>query len=231
MTTRLRFERRGFRSAWPSAALLLLLLASCQPRSVLVTTTADGGPGSLRAAIDAANAAGATATRIALPTGTYDLTRCGADDTNAAGDLDITTDAKVSLVATGPNAVIRQTCANERLLHVLGQGLFTLAGVTLTGGRTDGSGGALLTTADAEITRSNIHHNSATLTGGGLSIGGRLTISETSVTENSVSHTLFFPGSSPSQLQAPVSGGGIEAKSVEGDTITVANNSLNGCTT
>jgi hypothetical protein len=87
----------------------VVLLAGCDPKLVTVTTTADSGAGSLRAAIDAANAAGAAGARIELAPGTYDLTRCSGDDANAGGDLDITTSAPVSLVAVGPNVVSRQT--------------------------------------------------------------------------------------------------------------------------
>ena len=45
-----------------------------------------------------------------IPSGTHELRRCGADDTNAGGNLDVTSTTPVTLVGTGPSVIIRQTC-------------------------------------------------------------------------------------------------------------------------
>lgn len=78
--------------------------------------TANGGRGSLRAAISAANAGAPVVSRIEIPTGTYELSACGADNSNAASDLDLRVNQPIALVATGPDVVVRQTCAGERVL-------------------------------------------------------------------------------------------------------------------
>ncbi len=101
---------------------------------ITVTTTSDGGAGSLRAAVDTANAA-ATPTTIVLAAGaTYDLTLCGAtEDANTSGDLDLTGAHLVTIDADG--AVINQTCSGERVLHSLtGTGGLTIIAATITGG-------------------------------------------------------------------------------------------------
>src|SRR5687767_14897629 len=77
-----------------ATASALLAFTSCEePKQLEVRTTLDKpGGNSLRGAIHAANAAGVRGALITLPPGTYDLTRCGSDDSNASGDLDIYTD-------------------------------------------------------------------------------------------------------------------------------------------
>ena len=91
-----------------AAVLVGGLLGGASPAAAApdVTTTADGGAGSLRAAVLAADASGA-AEVIELPPGTYALTRCGADDTGANGDLDLTTAAAVTLRAPSGGVTIR----------------------------------------------------------------------------------------------------------------------------
>jgi hypothetical protein len=51
------------------------------------------------------------------------------DDGNAMGDLDIVSDAKVTLVALEPGVTIKQTCAGERVIDQRGRGMLTLKGV------------------------------------------------------------------------------------------------------
>jgi hypothetical protein len=149
------------------AVLVGGLLGAASPAAAApaVTTTADGGAGSLRAAVLAANASGAAET-IDLPPGTYALTRCGADDTGANGDLDLTTAAAVTLRAPSGGVTIRQTCAGERVLqsHAAG-GRTVLQRVTVTGGSVTGAAGAA-----AE--------------GGGLWVRGDLALLQATVTGN-----------------------------------------------
>ncbi len=96
----------------------------------------DGAPGSLRDALNQAQQLTNGEVRIELPAGTYALTQCAvADDTNASGDLDSLSNLPLTLAATGPGVVIRQTCAGERVLDHRGSGLLTLIGVTIEGGQ------------------------------------------------------------------------------------------------
>src|SRR5688500_18849671 len=111
----------GSRAIALGTLLLGNLALSCGPEPLSVTTTADGGRGSLRAAIDRANASGLQSIRIEVPPGTYALTQCGADDTNAGGDLDITVQVPITIVATEPGVVIQQTCEGERVFEHHGQ--------------------------------------------------------------------------------------------------------------
>ena len=120
MNTRLRVGmnngiRRALSLRVALGAALALLSLSCEPSTVIaVTSGEDGANGSLRAAVNAANAAGQSGVRIEIPSGTYALTRCSADDDNRGGDLDLTSARPVTIVGTGPGVVIRQTCAEIR---------------------------------------------------------------------------------------------------------------------
>src|SRR6476659_5279322 len=101
---------RPFLLALASAALAWILFeAPAWAATIPVTTTADESGAtptacSLREAITAANTdsavggcpAGSGADIISLPAGTYTLTLVGSDDTNAAGDLDISSDVTIS---------------------------------------------------------------------------------------------------------------------------------------
>jgi hypothetical protein len=161
-----------------------------------VTTTADGGPGSLRAAVVAASAS-ATAVVVDVPAGTYELTRCGADDTGDSGDLDLRTAAPVTLRAPSGGVTVRQTCAGERVLEShAAEGRLTLDRLTVTGGSVTGpaaEGGGLRVRGDVVLRRAVVTGNSArgvdgadatTVTsapgaggsarGGGLWVGGSL---------------------------------------------------------
>jgi predicted outer membrane repeat protein len=143
------------------------LSASCEPDlQIEVTSTADGGPGSLRDAIDEANSAPRTV-RIRLAPGTYALTQCAADDDNTGGDLDVTASVAVFIEAAGPGVVIRQDCAGERLFDGLGTGLLSFKGVTLTGGTVVGRGGAIQG-RDVHLAGVTVRGNRATVAGGGI---------------------------------------------------------------
>ena len=166
--------------------------------TVTVNTTADGGPGSLRAAIDRANA-GATPTTIVLVHGsTYDLTRCDGDgttedDTDVAGDLDVL--AAQPVTVKGRGATIRQTCPHadhERVLDLRGDGPVLLDQVTITGGfggspedRTGHLLGGGIRTVAGPLTldRSTVTGNSAE-TGGGIWAGHALTLRRSIVSDN-----------------------------------------------
>ncbi|HEY6557886.1 MAG TPA: choice-of-anchor Q domain-containing protein [Polyangiaceae bacterium] len=167
-------------------ALALSGAACDSPGTFVVGTTSDSGDDSLRAAIAWANASSERNVRIELPQGEYELTSCGSDDTNARGDLDLTTERSVTIVATAPGVVIRQTCSGERVLHSLGSGLLTLSRVQLSGGSVVGSDPA------------------KPAQGGGLRARGSVRLEQVTIAENSVTGA---PGQSAPAGQAPITGG------------------------
>ncbi|HEY6556952.1 MAG TPA: choice-of-anchor Q domain-containing protein [Polyangiaceae bacterium] len=160
------------------------LSASCEPDLVIeVTSTADGGAGSLRSAIHDANSAPRTV-RIKLAPGTYALTQCAADDDNTGGDLDVTGSVAVFIEATGPGVVIRQDCAGERLFDGRGTGLLSFNGVTLTGGTAVGSGGAIQG-RDVHLAGVTVRGNRATVSGGGIA-ATTLIADDSTISENAL---------------------------------------------
>jgi hypothetical protein len=172
----------------------LLVLAQAQPAGainvVTVTSTTDGGPGSLRAAFDTANSDGDD-TEIVLQAGaTYDLTRCGPDDdANAVGDLDHTEFGK-ALTITGHRAVIRQTCAGQRVIDEMGSRCapdfsicfsltLRITDLVITGGNVTDDGGAIRAQqnpssggANVDLRRSAVIGNRAGGDGGAVSSAG-----------------------------------------------------------
>src|SRR5690606_15559995 len=121
-----------------------------------VTTTADSGAGSLRQAIIDANGNGQADTITFAPgLGTIDLT---------SGELDITDD----LTITDPEGDVSiDTGGSGRIVDVFDAGSVTISGLTLSGGSTGGSGGAILSrTTDLTVTDSTVTGN-ATGTDGG----------------------------------------------------------------
>jgi len=131
------------------------------PTFLNVTTVDDvvnGGDGlvSLREAIDVARGTNGTVI-ISLPANEeLALDLCAAagthDDTNVAGDLDLTTGTPDAVIITGGSSEIEQMCATERVLQASGTSL-ELADVTISGGDiagesgTDRLGGGVLTNA------------------------------------------------------------------------------------
>jgi hypothetical protein len=179
--------------------------------TINVSRTADSGAKSLRDAINSGNhvAAKFTSIVIRLSSGTYPLTRCGADDKNAVGDLDIFTSRPVTIIGTG-STVIRQTCAGERVIENRVQGRLVLQGVTVTGGTLQGTasapaalGGGVSTGGDLELNNATITGNAATgfagyydsttgalypggdARGGGVYVAGALTATSSTLSSNS----------------------------------------------
>ena len=165
--------------------------------TISVTTTTDGGPGSLRAALDRANTS-ATPTTIVLVRGlSYDLTICDGDgdhqdDTNQSGDLDVLASQPVTLKGRG--ATIRQTCPDadhERVLDLRGAGAVALDEVTVTGGFTGGPldafaggiGGGIRSTSALTLDRVTIADNSSA-TAGGLWTDHALVVRRSSISDN-----------------------------------------------
>jgi hypothetical protein len=150
---------------------------------VVVTTTADGGPGSLRDAVDQVNAGGIF-NSITLAAGeTYTLDTCPAmgddEDANIDGDLDF---LGTSVNVFGNGATIEQTCADERVVHVFGASV-AFFDLELTGGDSAGAGGGLFVNDDDTPTSAlldgvTVVGNHADANGGGINSNGDQTLVE-----------------------------------------------------
>lgn len=125
--------------------------------TIVVTTTADGGPGSLRDAFAQASVA-VEATEIVLDPATYVLDDC------AEGDLAHT--GTQPLTIRGRGAVIRQQCAGERVIATDGD--LTVLDTNIGGGTlAAGIGGGIeADTADVALVRSEVVGNQAPIGGG-----------------------------------------------------------------
>lgn len=157
-------------------AVCLVGLACAAPGAAATfqasAAVSDGAPGSLRARVAEANA-NAEADEIVLEAGaTYELTLCGAagsENDNLDGDLDHTADD--ALAIRGNGATIRNTCPDER---VIDGGLGTVPAplvldqVTITGGRSDGSGGGIRASGPLTVTKSVLAGNEAAGSGGAV---------------------------------------------------------------
>jgi len=146
-----------------TAAAVVPALPASADTTITVTTTVDGAPGSLRAAIDTANASAQPVTIELAGSTTYDLTTCGGapEDANVSGDLDITATQPVTI--TGHGATIQQLCTGARVLDHHGPGTLTLDHLTITGGNA---------ASDASGERVGIGIRSVHLTADGLFVSG-----------------------------------------------------------
>lgn len=230
-----RSHSRARHAAFLALMFVALPAGKCQSHDALrISTTADAARGSLRAVIDAANRErGTSSLVIEIPAGTYELTRCGADDNNGSGDLDVTTSRPITLLAKG-QVLIRQSCAGERVLHAHGNGLLTLSGVTISGGSFAGidpkvaaRGGGVLAAGSVKLERAQIVDNSVTgaagrsqdaLTavdggaalGGGLFVGGSFEAVDATIEENRAEGGLgAASGSNRAASGGPAEGGGV----------------------
>ncbi len=215
--------------------------------SLLVTSTADvadldpgdgvceisvGGPCTLRAAIQEANALPNPGgpDEIILPSGTYSLSIEGIDDQQSlTGDLDITGD----LILRGDGSII-DGGGIDRVLDIV-RGTVNISGVTIRGGLilddedpVEGSGGGIRNEGDLTITDSTISGNVATVGAGVANYNGTLQISRSVVSGNGDDSTSRGGGVSnesnydPASLQITAStitnnradtGGGISIRS------------------
>jgi hypothetical protein len=200
--------------------LVLVPAGPASASTITVNTTADGVPGSLRAAIDLANATPGPDT-ILVPPGHYTLTVAGNDeDNNATGDLDIKGDTLIT--GTG-GAGVTTIDANgmDRAFHVV-DGNTTLAGLTITrGSNLEYGGGALagifsdsLTLLD-DVVKANHSH----IGGGVASDGGSLTVTRSEILDNTATWT---PGN------GSVGGGIGFTTSSAGSTFTLSDSSVAG---
>ena len=150
-----------------------------------VTTTADGGAGSLRQAIIDANALGG-ANEIILDADIYTLSLGPAgDDAAAFGDLDVTSEITIR-GADATNTVIDANSL-DRVFHLIGNTAnLTLNDLTVTGGNTVGDGGGIYVndslaqlTAERVIITGNIANN-----GAGIFNEGTISLTDVIISNN-----------------------------------------------
>lgn len=178
------------------------------------TTQADGGPCSLRAAVQEANRVTGNQT-IIIPAGTYNLSippdNEGGFDPAAGGDLDLLEGVTVMGAegATRANVIID---ANDisRIFDVAPGVLATIQRMTIRDGNDSGGGGVRITSASLALNDVVVRDNESSFTGGGIQAGG---LDSVLIVENSVireNSAPFFGGD----------GGGIEA--IGDTTITMS---------
>ncbi|MET0894749.1 MAG: choice-of-anchor Q domain-containing protein [Acidimicrobiia bacterium] len=156
--------------AAPALATIATAPAAGALTTITVTTTNDGGAGSLRDAFDQANDAAPDSVNIVLATGAlYVLDDCefGALEHDEANTLTV----------TGNGSTIEQTCEGERVITNIfgGAGPLTLNGVTITGGNVStitGGGGVGATNTGLTLLNTTITGNSAG-TGGAVFVTGQ----------------------------------------------------------
>ncbi|HQZ36703.1 MAG TPA: choice-of-anchor Q domain-containing protein [Ilumatobacteraceae bacterium] len=192
--------------------------------SFVVTTTADGGLGSLRDAITQANANPGPDT-INLPAGTYTLTIAGTNEnSNATGDLDIT--GETTIIGAGSGATIIDANGIDRAIEMHG-GPVILQSLTVTNGSVPGSGGGNLSVhqfVDLTVTDSVISNGFA-LNGGAIGADkGITTITRSEIINNTVD---FVPGNG-SVGSAIAKGGGDNGTLIIAESLIAGNNAIQG---
>ena len=145
-----------------ASGLVMIAPSVASADTIDVTTTGDGGAGSLRAAIDAINTAGPGPHTINLGVGeTYALTDC------TAGYLEVQ-NGNGPLTINGNGSTIDQTCADERIMRYDATDQLTLNEVTITGGNRTGSAGAIKSFGPVAVNDSTFIGNTAESDGGAI---------------------------------------------------------------
>ena len=177
------------------------------PTTLVVTTLADSGAGSLRAAITNANASSGNVTITFAVTGTI----------NFASALPPLTQ---SMTITGPGAasLTIDGLGDAQLFNVNSGITVSISGVTIQGGLGDGSGGGGVTNLGALTLSSCVVTGNEAISGVGGAIynSGTLTINQCSITSNGTNNDLGFGR-----------GGGL----FNSGTATITNSTFSGNTT
>lgn len=158
----------GWRFAAAATLVAGLVVSAVEPADAstfAVTSTVDGGAGSLREAIDLANASPGADTVVLQPSQTYVLTDCGRGGLYSTDELRI----------EGNGSTVSQSCVDNTFLHV-SHGPLTIVGTTLSGGMST-LGGVVLAIADWAApfdSPPKVKLQSSTLKGGLSNLGGGL---------------------------------------------------------
>ncbi|MCC2633016.1 MAG: putative outer membrane protein pmp20 precursor, partial [Ramlibacter sp.] len=191
--------------------------------------------GTLRWAITQANAS-AGADIIVLPTGTFQITQLGGDDSNLLGDLDITDD--VTIQGDGAGNTIVMGSGTDRVFDIRG-GNVSFSDLTITGGGGVNMGGGInLLDGASTVTldRVVVEGNEAEL-GGGIYSVGTLVLRDVLIDGNQATGsglggglvndgTMTLIRTTVSNNQAVI-GGGIYSKS---GSLTLENSTVSGNT-
>ena len=172
------------------------------PATFTVTTTLDvvnpaDGKLSLREAITAANAH-VGADTIVLPAGVYRLALTGADNNNAAGDLDVTGSTLFQGAGAGTTIIDAQHI--DRVFDILGSSPgsinVTLQGLTLRNGLADdaGGGGIRFGNANLVVRDSVVTGNRTSGDGGGISNAGHGGTGNVTLVNSTISRNVAFEG-------------------------------------
>lgn len=136
----------------------------------------------LRAAVMESNAHAGPDT-IQLPAGVFTFTLSGDDDTSATGDLDILD--TLTITGAGQDQTFLDAADLDRVLHILSGVSLTLSKLTLRNG-TAATGGAVLNAGVLSISDVTISDSVATDSGGGLTTlaGATSTLNLSTITNN-----------------------------------------------
>jgi hypothetical protein len=178
MLLRSEFMSRSVRILLATITALAIMPVGTAGATITVANTNDLGPGSLRQAIVEASP-GET---IIVPAGTYTLT---------SGELSISKSLDIS--GHGSSDTIIRSGKASRVFEVSGAVTVTISGVTIRDGEVSESnakGGGLLNSSsglalrEVVVTHNLARASSETVSGGGIWNSGKLTLIDSSVTEN-----------------------------------------------
>jgi CSLREA domain-containing protein len=199
-------------SATPAAAATFSVTTvqdapNVSPTGTTCQSTLPGGPCTLRAAVQAANALGGTQAISLQAAGDYRLTVVGAgEDSGRTGDLDINGVAvRISNASGGSIAIDGNSTDRVFDLGSLAPGQLFVEGVTIQNGFVDGSGSGIRVNVQSTLTLINVvvsnngTNGLSACCGGGISNLGALNITNSTINGNSAA------GSS-----SPGAGGGID---------------------
>jgi predicted outer membrane repeat protein len=159
------------------------------PSTLTVTTTADdGSAGSLRGAINAANAMGGAQT-VTLGPGLYQLTQFSAVETSTAGDLDITADLTIQGASAATTIIdgggVDRVFDVEGVLNVSFSNLMIRNGLGASG---DNGGGVHAVGGNLSFSNCILMNNSVSSEGGAISTtSGNITLTNCALIGNHAS--------------------------------------------
>ncbi len=141
--------------------------------TIVVTNTADDGPGTLRAAINSSSAGDTIIFSLTLP----------AVITLTSGYLQTYNDLTINGPVT-PSLLTIDGNYSARVFFIFA-GNVTISGLTIRNGNVVGDGGGILNNSTLTLTNSIVISNASTINGGGIYHGGtRLTLDKVSVISN-----------------------------------------------
>lgn len=162
---------RGLVSLLPVVAFSLSA-ATAMAAEFVVTTTTDGDPGSLRAAIIASNAA-AGSDVILVSAGEHVLTIAGTnEDAAAEGDLDLTDiEGTLTIRGEGAHSTIVDGAMLDSVFDVRANVDVRFEALSITGANATFRGGGINIEGTASLIDCHLYGNSATW-GGGIRVNG-----------------------------------------------------------